>query len=96
MDLFADGGDKEVVEQIYRITIQVCLQGLESSVSKLHVSSTQDAGLLHPEETDALKLPGSGATVYPEVREFFHFLISWSDFLMQFYRKWQSTGQLSR
>lgn len=67
--IFADGGEKEVVEHIYRITIQVCLQGLESSVSKLHVSS-QDAGLLHSEETDALKLPGSGATVYPEVRKF--------------------------
>lgn len=57
------------MEQIYRLAIQVCLQGLESSVSKLHVK-THDAGLLHPEETDVLKLPGSGATVYPEVREF--------------------------
>ena len=67
LHVFADGGDKEAVEQIYRIAIQVCLQGLESSASKLQVS-TQDAGLLHPEESDALKLPRTGATVYPEVR----------------------------
>ena len=67
LHVFADGGDKEVVEQIYRIAIQVCLQGLESSVPKLSVSN-QDAGLLHSEETDALKLPRTGATVYPEVR----------------------------
>jgi len=76
--IFADGGDKEVVEQIYRITIQVCLQGLESSVSKAN-GSAQDAGLLHPDETDALKLPGSGATVYPEVRDFF---LKFLDFLV--------------
>lgn len=64
------------MEQIYRLAIQVCLQGLESSVSKLHVK-THDAGLLHPEETDVLKLPGSGATVYPEVRvfDFLKFLV---------------------
>lgn len=67
-DWTAEGGDKEAVEQIYRIAIQVCLQGLESSASKLQVS-TQDAGLVHPEESDALKLPRTGATVYPEMQQ---------------------------
>ncbi|KAG6555165.1 hypothetical protein Mapa_003204 [Marchantia paleacea] len=32
--LVADGGDKEVVEQIYGLAVQLCIQGLESCLSK--------------------------------------------------------------
>jgi hypothetical protein len=43
---YADGGEKEVVEQIYRLTVQICLQGLETSVLNLPGGMT---GLVEPE-----------------------------------------------
>lgn len=58
------GGEKEVVEQIYRLTVEVCVQGLETSVSKPPESTS---GLLLPEETNALKSQRIGVTVHPEV-----------------------------
>lgn len=57
------GGEKEVVEQIYRLTVEVCVQGLETSVSK----PPESTGHLLPEETNALKSQRSGVTVHPEV-----------------------------
>lgn len=65
--VLADGGDKALVEQFYRATVQFCLQELEYSVSKLH-GNTHDFLLLHSEETDADKLSRTGGSAYPEVR----------------------------
>lgn len=64
LDECADGDEKEVVEQIYRLSVQVCLQGLEISVLKPPGST---AGLLHPEETSSLNSQRSSVSLHPEV-----------------------------
>jgi len=58
---YADGGEKEVVEQIYRLTVQICLQGLETSVLNLPGGMT---GLVEPEECRIPKLKRSNSGVF--------------------------------
>jgi hypothetical protein len=60
-DLISDGGEKEVVEKIYRLTVQICLQGLETSVLNLPGGMT---GLVEPEECRIPKLKRSNSGVF--------------------------------